>query len=469
VPLAAGAAGDLDPSFEGDGKVITDLGGEVDFAEDVAIQRDGKIVVVGWSYNERTASSFLFVARYTPAGTLDSTFGGGGVVRTDAGGNASGSAVAIQDDGQIVAAGAGNDFMLARYNGDGRLDTSFDGDGVVFTDFGFGGGARGLTIQPDGKIVAVGSARSTAAQNSQEFAVARYNPDGSLDRGFDGDGRVMTPFTPLYDSAVDAAVQPDGKIVVGGFAGFSFPGPGSQRPDYALARYNADGSLDASFDGDGKTTSGGTCPGCFTGDLSLQAEGKILLAGGQVARYNRDGSLDSAFGQGGKASPDLHARAVLVQSDGKIVAAGSAEGDFAVARLLPNGRHDLGFGASGRAVTDLRGGSDGALSAALQRDRRIVLAGTAQVRTGSNQLFDVALVRYLNPAPPRCVVPNVRGKAVRAARGSIARGRCGVGRVKRKASKKVQKGRVISQTPRPGTALLVGGRVHLVISKGRRR
>ena len=126
-------------------------------------------------------------------------------------------AVARQADGEIVVAGHGSvpggnfDFVLARYNVDGSLDASFDGDGRVFTDFGYSDGAYGLAIQPDGKIVAVGNARSGSSRDTNEFGVARYNPDGSLDRSFDGDGKVLTAFTPLTDVAVDAAVQPDGK------------------------------------------------------------------------------------------------------------------------------------------------------------------------------------------------------------------------------------------------------------------
>jgi len=436
--------------------------------------------VVGWSWSESTRSSVPFVARYTPAGALDRTFGTGGVVRTP-GAAGTLSAVAIQGDGKIVVAGGGpsgtggrGDFVLARYDASGRPDTSFDGDGVAFTDFGLGAVAVGLAIQRDGKIVAVGNAKSAAARDALEFAVARYNADGSLDAGFGGDGRVTTPFTPVVDSAVDAAVQPDGRIVVGGYAGYSFSLPNSpQRPDYALVRYNADGSLDASFDEDGKSTSAGICTGsgpCLTGDLALQTDGKILLAGGQVARFHRDGSLDSAFGREGRAAPDLHARSVLVQPDGRIVAAGGAaapRGDFAVARLLPSGQRDRSFGTAGRAAADLGGGtSDSASAAALQSDRRIVLAGTVEVRETPSQLFDVGLVRFLNPASPRCVVPNLRGLGLRAARASVARGRCALGRVTRRTSRKVTKGKVIAQSPRPGTSLPAGGRVNIVLGKG---
>ena len=155
-----------------------------------------------------------------------------------------------------------SDFVLARYNPDGSPDASFDGDGRVFTDFGYGDVVNALAIQRDGKIIAVGIAKSSSSRDANEFGVARYKPDGSLDASFDGDGRVLTAFTSLTDVAVDAVVQPDGKIVVGGNAGFSFEPP--RNLDYALARYNADGSLDPGFDGDGKIT---TTPGTYTADV----------------------------------------------------------------------------------------------------------------------------------------------------------------------------------------------------------
>jgi uncharacterized delta-60 repeat protein len=461
TPLATGAAGDLDRTFDGDGKVVTDFGAE-DYPFGVAVQRDGKIVVVGVSY--LTAGSALWIARYTAAGALDASFGSGGIIRPDFGAYGSGNAVIIQADGKIVVAGqagilpnATSDFALARYNPDGSLDASFDGDGRVFTDFGFGDVVNALSIQPDGKIIAAGIAKSSSSRDAGEFGVARYNPDGGLDASFDGDGRVLTAFTALTDSAVDVIVQPDGKIVVGGVANFSWEPP--HHPDYALARYNADGSLDAGFDGDGKVTTTGT----YTEDVALQADGKILLAGRQVLRYNRDGSLDSSFGAGGKL-PDAGVSALLLQPDAKIIAVGGSRGDFSIARLHPSGQVDHSFGA---ALTDFGPGTDDfASAAALQPDRKIVVAGSSSVR---GQGANLALARYLNPAPQQCVVPNVRGKTLLIARRSVARRRCAVGRVKRKRSTRVKKGRVISQSRRPGLRLLVGSRVNLVVSRGRPR
>jgi uncharacterized delta-60 repeat protein len=462
TPLAIGAAGDLDRTFDRDGKVVTDFGAE-DYPFDVAVQRDGKIVVVGVSY--LTTGSAFWIARYTVAGALDASFGSGGIIRPDFGAYGSGNAVIIQADGKIVVAGqagilpdATSDFALARHNPNGSLDASFDGDGRVFTDFGFGDVANALSIQRDGKIIAAGIVRSSSSRDAGEFGVARYNPDGSLDASFDGDGRVLTAFTSLTDSAVDAVVQPDGKIVVGGYAGWSWEPP--RNLEYALARYNANGSLDAGFNGDGKVT---TTPGTYTSDVALQTDGKILLAGRQVLRYNRDGGLDSSFGAGGKL-PDAEASALLVQPDAKIIAVGNARGDFSIARLHPSGQVDGSFGVG---LTDFGPGTDDfASAAALQPDRKIVVAGSSSVR---GERANLALARYLNPPSPRCVVPNVRGKTLLIARRSVTRGRCAVGRVTRKFSKRVQKGRVISQSRRPGLGLPVGSRVNLVLSKGRPR
>jgi uncharacterized delta-60 repeat protein len=282
------------------GKVVTDLGAE-DYPFDVAVQRDGKIVVVGVSY--LTAGSAFWIARYTVGGALDASFGSGGIIRPDFGLSGSGNAVIIQANGKIVVAGqagtlpnATSDFALARYNPDGSLDAPFDGDGRVFTDFGFGDVVNAVSIQPDGKIIAAGIAKSSASRDANEFGVGRYNPDGSLDASFDGEGRVLTAFTSLTDSAVDALVQPDGKIVVGGYAGWSWEPP--RNLEYPLARYNADGSLDAGFDGDGKVT---TTPGTYTADVALQADGKILLAGGKSFATTVTGALIRASGRAGNS------------------------------------------------------------------------------------------------------------------------------------------------------------------------
>ena len=238
---AMAAPGDLDPTFSGDGKQTTDLGGG---ANGVAIQPDGKIVVVGASGDGNFA-----LARYNPNGSLDRSFSGNGKQRTDFGGRDRAKGVAIQADGKIVAVGLGGrrefEFALARYNPNGSLDRSFSGNGRQRTAFGRSAFANGVAIQADGKIVAAGTA---TGQFRLDFALARYLPNGSLDRSFSGDGKQTTDFG-ADDVAKAVAVQADGKIVAVG-VGRAFAEIG----DFALARYNPNGSLDRSFSGDGKQT-----------------------------------------------------------------------------------------------------------------------------------------------------------------------------------------------------------------------
>jgi uncharacterized delta-60 repeat protein len=229
-------AGELDPTFDGDGRVLTDFGGS-EFGDDIALQADGKIVAVG---STSTAGGDFGLARYNPDGSLDPTFDSDGRVVTDFGAGEDAFGVAIQADGKIVAAGETNtgfvpslDFALARYNPDGSLDPPFDGDGRVVTDFGTAGeGAFGVAIQADSRIVAAGLSNVLSNEN---FALARYNPNGSLDPTFDGDGRVVTDFG-AEEEASAVAIQADGNIVAMGWSNFL------DNDNFALARYLSDGT-----------------------------------------------------------------------------------------------------------------------------------------------------------------------------------------------------------------------------------
>jgi uncharacterized delta-60 repeat protein len=395
---AAAAAGDLDVSFGIDGRVTTDFGGS-DGASEVAIQPDGKIVAAGSAHGDDFA-----LARYNRDGSLDTSFDGDGKVTTDFGGVDAASDVAIQPDGKIVAAGGGAaDFALARYNRDGSLDTSFDGDGKVTTDFRGVDAAVGVAIQLNGKIVAAGF-----DADADDFALVRYNRDGSLDTSFDGDGKVTTDFGSAFEAAAAVAIQPDGRIVAAGFTQVG--------DDFALARYNRDGSLDTSFDGDGKVTTdfGFTGPfgdPIYTVDLAtgvvIQPDGKIVAAGFSVtggvdfalARYNPDGSLDTGFGFVGKVTTSFgdldHAFGVAIQSDGKIVAAGTTTGfgadgiGWVLARYKRDGSLDTDFGVDGQVTTDFEGVGEAASGVAIQPNGRIVAVG------GATAGHDFALARYL--------------------------------------------------------------------------
>jgi uncharacterized delta-60 repeat protein len=396
---ATAAPGDLDPTFDGDGRVTTDFANNTDDAFAVALQANGKIVAAGRS-DVTNGNPRFALARYHPNGTLDTTFSGDGRVATDfAAGFDQAEAVAIQGDGKIVAAGFATiggdfDFALARYNTDGSLDSTFDGDGMVTIGFaGIHDFANGLAIQGDGKIIAAGSAGA-------DFALIRFNSDGSRDLTFDGDGVVVTDFAGGSDSAEAVAIQADGKIVAAG----SVAVPNT---DFGLARYNTDGSLDSTFDNDGKVTTDFAADRDDAFAVAIQADGKIVAAGGAavsfnfdfaLARYNPDGSLDSTFDGDGKLTTDFDgddddAFGVVIQRDGKIVAAGRASSTdlFALVRYNANGSLDAGFSEDGKVVTDFSGGgSDQAHGLAMQGDGKFVAAGCHSCGTAS----DFALARY---------------------------------------------------------------------------
>jgi uncharacterized delta-60 repeat protein len=349
--------GNLDASLFGfgtGGKVTTPIGSFDDVAHALAIQSDGRIVVAGFASNG-IKNDFALV-RYNADGNLDLSFGIGGKVTTPIGSfDDVAHALAIQLDGKIVAAGysatsaTNKDFALVRYNTDGNLDLSFGIAGKVITPVGiFDDVARSLAIQLDGKIVAAGHASNGV---DDDFALVRYNTDGILDApfGLGGDGKVTTPIGSFNDIATALRIQLDGKIVA---AGHSFTGV---KNNFALVRYNTNGVLDAPFGlgGDGKVT---TSVGSFNdiaSALRIQSDGKIVAAGHSstgvkndfaLVRYNTDGTLDAPFGIGGKvttligSSNDI-AAALGIQSDGKIVAAGhSSNGvndDFALVRYWP--------------------------------------------------------------------------------------------------------------------------------------
>lgn len=356
------------PTFTvSDGKVITDFGGN-DIGRGVALQADGKIVVVG------TSNGNFVLARYKVDGSLDASFDSDGKVTTEFGSSPSGLGVAVQADGKIVVSGPSsysNFTTLVRYNADGSLDTSFDADGKVITTFN-SGVAQGVTLEPNGKILVVGYSYSSSS--NADFALLRYNTDGSLDTSFDSDGKVSTDLGNS-DIAYSVVVQADGKILVAG----------SSSQNFALVRYNANGSLDTSFDGDGAITTdfGAVDEGR---SVALQADGKIVVAGVTsggafaVARYTSEGTLDASFGIGGKVITSFtnggYAQSVAVQSDGKILVAGYDYGDdnFVLVRYNTNGGLDTSFDYDGKVFANF-GGSDAAFSMLIQPDGKIVLAG----------------------------------------------------------------------------------------------
>ena len=410
VPGSALAApGDIDASFGASGKVTTDIGSGNDVADAVAVQADGMIVAAGHCLIGSTANFCL--TRYNANGSLDPSFDSDGKIATavDAR-NDQARAVAVQTDGKIVAAGncgitGDADFCLARYNGNGSLDTSFDGDGKVITVMSAGSdSALAITVQGDGRIVVAGE----CFVNSQwDFCLARYNGNGSLDTSFDGDGKVTTAVGAGNDQATSVAFQADGKIVAAGYCTVG------ATVDFCLTRYSGNGSLDASFDGDGKVTTAIGAGSDQARGVAVQADGKIVAAGQCavgatvfcLARYTSNGSVDATFDGDGNLTTAIgtgaFAGAVVVQSDGKIVAAGGCivggVASFCLARYSGSGSLDPTFDGDGTVTTAIGTGAF-ASAVVVQPDGRIVPAGNCTV--GATADFCLARYEGTPPAPP---------------------------------------------------------------------
>jgi uncharacterized delta-60 repeat protein len=403
--------GSLDATFDGDGLVTL---GELTLLRAVKILSDGKILVAGM-----TSSTDAALVRFNADGSLDATFNGTGIVLSSGFFTDAIRAMALQPDGKIVVAG-GNQFEVMRFNADGSVDPSFDGDGYAIYSFpAFSSPAFGLALQTDGKIVVTGWA-GIDNNPRYDFGVVRFNTDGSLDPSFDGDGAVNTNFNSNFnDYAWAVAIQTDGKILAGGRIGVA----GS--PSFfsmGLARYNPDGSLDPSFDGDGKVV---TTIGVGADDvikaLAVQPDGKILAggtagfaAGGgseptgnfAVVRYHPDGSLDPLFNGTGKATAAISTtftgsqasgstvNALTLQPNGKIVLAGVDRGfvglDIALARFNSDGTLDGSFG--NRILTPTGRQFDRVKALAIQSDGKIVAGGTGNYFFGS--AGDILITRY---------------------------------------------------------------------------
>ena len=389
---AAALPGDLDPSFDGDGIAIADFGG-YEVAKDAVLEPDGDIVAAG--FQGFGASDFIAI-RVTTNGALDPGFDGDGMAEAGFGADDEGEAVALAPDGTLVVAGSTNaggnphNFGLALFDGAGASA------GTLMSDFGQSERARDVQAQDDGRIVVSGDS------TSGNFAVARYTAVGSLDLSFDGDGLATTTLGGA-DVSMSIALQPDGKIVA---AGFTNAGP---NPDnFALVRYDEDGSLDPSFDGDGRViTDFGASDRAFA--VAVQPDGRIVAAGHTtgganpsniaLARYDADGSLDTSLDGDGKVVSDLgfneEAGTVAVQGDGKIVA-GLSSSDLRVLRYRTDGALDPGFSGDGVATTDL-GGTSRVQEVLIQPDGRIL--GVGDTNVGANPI-NAIFVRYEGGDPP---------------------------------------------------------------------
>ncbi|MCB0405433.1 MAG: choice-of-anchor D domain-containing protein [Bdellovibrionales bacterium] len=387
----SGSGGDLDTSFSGDGMAVSSYGPN-DVLNGVAVQQSGKLVVAGAT---RLSSSYdydIALIRYNSDGSVDTSFGSNGLTRTDIrGGDDAAYAVALQSSGKIIVVGYsknqyGNNQAMAivRYTSNGVLDTSFGGgDGVVLHQFSYDNNdtANAVVIDSSDRIVVVGKAGTN-------WIFSRYTSSGSADTSFGTTGSLSLSGLATYHSGLSVAIQSNGKIVAAGYAAESnFTVAG-----IVLVRLNSNGSADTSFDGDGVKTTALSSGFDMARSIALQSDGKIVVAGttynstsGEfdfaVLRYTSSGQLDSSFDADGiktfsTADSGNHiAESVRVDSNGKIVVAGYTDGSsddvFVVARLNTDGSLDSDFGTDG--VASLNNGR--AHGMALQSDGKIVAVG----------------------------------------------------------------------------------------------
>jgi uncharacterized delta-60 repeat protein len=400
--------------------VLTDFADGGDFLYSLAVNPDGRMIAVGGA---RQNGDFVgVILEYRSNGQLDHTFGSKGRVFNDD--IASAQQAIVQPDGKIIVAGSGQGgagdpaFALVRYNPDGSLDPSFGDRGEVFDSFaGPVDGTSSLAIQSDGKILIGGETVvsivvGNVATINGDFAIARYNPDGTPDMTFGTAGKVTTDFLGQFDRIVNILIQPDGKIIAGGTAGK--PGGPAAGSYFALARYNLDGTLDSTFGQSGKLTlSFGNIDDALY-CVALQPDGKIVEGGNAIlpgesvmalARFNPDGGLDTSFGDGGKVmTRDGNCgqiMAIYFQPDGKILGSGLAcdsavDGiTFLTARYNKDGTLDMVFGSNGISTGKFFGTRAVPFSVVFQPDGKVLAGGSlissapqfaiARYKTGSSQ------------------------------------------------------------------------------------
>jgi uncharacterized delta-60 repeat protein len=411
LPILAATPGDLDSGFGNGGIVTPTLSMSPFLANTIAIQPDGKIVTAG---GNPSAEGLFVVLRHTPDGSLDSSFGNGGVVTTSFSSsygspNQGPVGLALQADGKIVVLGTksisafSKALAVARYTITGSLDSTFGQNGIVTTTVDkHTGFFIGVAIQSDGKIIAGGSSENNASQ--ENFTVVRYTVTGTLDSTFGSNGVVTTSIAGIKTRGYSVAIQSTGKIVIGGSSGFT---------TFALARFTITGSLDSTFGNNGVVTT--SIDSVTGGDaVAIQPDDKILIVGSTngitsttgtlaLARYNTNGSLDSGFGSSGIITTSINGygdgNGIALQPDGKIIAVGTGKTisnslTFALLRYHSDGSLDHSFGSNGIVAAPISNYALG-YNVAIQPDHKIVVVGDSTYTSGTRY----TLARYFGDMP----------------------------------------------------------------------
>jgi uncharacterized delta-60 repeat protein len=408
----------LDNSFGMNGRVTTPVQGVI---KAIAAQSDGKLVAAGYSSGNN--QNHIQLIRYNNDGSLDNGFGTGGLVSTEVSFYSSAEAVIIQPDGKILIGGTYHtgDFaniyhlLVARYLPNGTLDNTFGTNGLAMPEPGFSEELTDMVLQQDGKIVVGGGFSDDISMGLQSFMVARFNANGSLDQSFGTSGITVTAINTT-SQIVDIALQADGKIIAAGRSGLYDPNVDDYM-DFTLARYTSQGLPDATFGTNGivKTNVINSAPDILQ-SMILQPDGKIVAAGSYgskhyMVRYIDNGSLDSPFGTNGIAvHTGIPARLHLARrSNGKLITAGAmvddeGNSDFLLNGYLDNGTTDNSFGGNGTLRTDFptaipEGSEDYSNCIIVLNDGKFVLAGSADGRP--------ALARYTTNDPTSVKTTNL--------------------------------------------------------------
>ena len=399
--------GMFDSTFSADGIVITDFNNTDEKSYCLAIQNDDKLVVAGTSLSLGVNGNYdIAITRYNPDGSLDNSFDNDGIVITDLNGSHDfANSVAIQKDDKILVAGFSYNnsshpkIVVARYNSDGSLDNTFDNDGIVTLNLiPFILVGNSIVIQNDDKILVGGTLRNGTGVS--DIILIRLDSLGFLDNTFNNRGYVITDVLDGSDRGNALIVNNDNKIMVTGFLNSTI----------GLIQYNSNGTIDSSFNQNGiSLVSSANWNEFYVGyGITMQVDGKILVVGEAtnefissdskilVVRFNKDGTLDNSFSENGITTIDINefdrGTCIAVQSDNKIVVAGNAGNKFAILRLNPNGSLDNTFWGDGIKSLGFSE-KDYGRSLAIQRDGKIVISGYSY----NGKDWDFSTIRLNNP------------------------------------------------------------------------
>lgn len=396
--------GTLDTTFDIDGKVTTLFETNLSNINHLAVQPDGKIIAGGTVFATSSIYSQFALARYNQDGSLDDTFGVGGKAASDfLDLHLELSAIAVQSDGKIVAVGTSHTFFtglpyehfeIIRFKTNGTIDKTFGVNGRVLpTTFGDVNNMAAIVIQSDGSIIVGGDTLTYSNPADSDFVMLRYLNNGVLDTSFGHNGIVITSLQ-ADDVAKAITLQDDGKILmVGSSRAVYDPILGYYAQDFAVARYNSDGSLDTTFGSNGKFLAEGNEEFDTALLVKSQADG-IIVAGSalptgaannfMVMHLLPKGKLDPDFGTGGVVIKPLsfgEVTAMEMQPDGKLLLAqyhgtgGTSSADIQLMRFLATGDPDLTFGEDGIVTTDFINQNSQAHTIAVQSDGKILIGG----------------------------------------------------------------------------------------------